>query len=344
MITEEPIPLPDDDAIRRAISVFDRDLTVDGHKIGVIYVGEKQTDEKTILNNVMGSADYTKFLDGLGTLTRLKNAKFNTGGLDTSFDSDGEFTYCWRDRVTEIVFHVTTLMPTDPGNSECFANKKRHIGNDFVNIVFNNSGLPYDFDTFASAFNYVVILITPESRISFVDTRLENDPFGDNRFYKVQVLSRPGFPEISPAAERKVISGRHLASYVRLVALNANVFSQVWSIRGEGESLSPWRNRLRGIRALRERHGATPGPEKRHQLQHQQHSAQQTSSSVAPTPTSATVPSGGRESYPGMSTRDSGLGFKRTSVATLFSEGTSRSSGVSGGADMERQVSEGSRL
>ncbi|KAG0648244.1 Tuberous sclerosis [Hyphodiscus hymeniophilus] len=250
-----PLPLPGDDAMRRSIAAFDRNFTVDGHKVGVIYIGENQTQEVEILSNIMGSYDYIDFLSGLGTLTKLQGAKFNTQGLDRTNNADGEYAFCWRDRVTEIVFHVTTQMPTDlDRDPQCIA-KKAHIGNDFVNIIFNNSGLPFRFDTFPSEFNYVNIVITPESRASFVATRLRSQEHVENAFYKVQVMSKPGFPEISPAAETKTISLAALPSFIRLLALNASVFSLVWYNRAGGEHVSSWRNRLREINKLRERYG-----------------------------------------------------------------------------------------
>ena len=69
--------------------------------------------------------------------------------------------------MTEIVFHVTTQMPTNLEHDPQCIRKKSHIGNDFVNIIFNNSGLPFRFDMFPSDFNFVYIVITPESRASF---------------------------------------------------------------------------------------------------------------------------------------------------------------------------------
>ncbi|KAI5924132.1 hypothetical protein F4810DRAFT_719394 [Camillea tinctor] len=201
-----PIPLPDDDAVDRAIRMFDHNSTVDGYKVGVVYIGENQTSESEILANVSGSSDYVEFLNGLGTLTKLKGATFNTQGLDREYDTDGQYTFCWRDRVTELVFHVTTQMPTNLDRDPQCIMKKRHIGNDFVNIIFNDSGLPFKFDTFPSEFNYVNIVITPESRASFVATRQRTPKDMKESFYKVQVMSKPGFPEISPASETKIVS------------------------------------------------------------------------------------------------------------------------------------------
>ncbi|KAH6846509.1 hypothetical protein AA0119_g1710 [Alternaria tenuissima] len=305
-LSNPPIPLPDDEPTRRAITTFDRIATVDNYKVGVIYIGEGQTNERDIFMNDMGSPAYTAFLSDLGTLCRLKGAKFNTGGLDTREDIDGEFTYCWRDRCMELVFHIPTMMPTNRDDDMTYPNKKRHIGNDFVNIIFNDSGLPYDFNTFPSAFNYVHIVISPESRASFVDRRLDADPDGRNRYYKIQTISKSGFPDISPAVETKILCGKYLADYCRLMAINAVVFSSVWYIREGGESISSWRNRLREIKRLRERYGANDAL-------------------PSHPPPSSPAGSQGLSSPP---SREQNLvsPFQRMSIATHITDGTSRSS------------------
>jgi hypothetical protein len=303
------VAIPDDDMTRRAIATFDRTATVDSHKVGVIYIGEGQTNERDIFMNDLGSPAYTSFVTGLGTLARLKNAKFNTGGLDTRGDADGEFTYVWRDRCMELVYHITTMMPTDPNDDMTYPNKKRHIGNDFVNIIFNDSGLPYNFDTFPGAFNYVHIVISPESRASFVDRRIDANPDGKDRYYKVQVVTKPGFPDVSPAAEPKILGGRHIAAYCRLIAINACVFSDVWFQREGGEQISSWRSRLREIKRLRERYGGSI-------------------SDYQPTSTPAS-PGGANQGLSNPPSRDqNGIAspFQRSSIATFITEGTSRSS------------------
>lgn len=305
MDAARPIPLPADDATDRAIRVFDRNSTVDGHKVGVIYIGEGQTEEVDILANVSGSTDYIEFLNNLGTLTRLKGANFNTQGLDREYDTDGKYTYCWRDRVTEIVFHVTTQMPTNLDHDPQCAMKKRHIGNDFVNIIFNDSGLPFKFDTFPSQFNFVNIVISPASRATFIAMReAEKDGNATQPFYMVQVMSRRGFPEISPASQTKMISLKALPEFIRLVALNASMFSIVWNNRRGGEHTSSWSARLREINRLRERHAPKAG-------------------TVTPSPPPSAfggsmhgLPS--EASRPTSTVRDSFNNLRRTSVANFF--------------------------
>jgi hypothetical protein len=321
-----PIPLPEDDSTQRTIRIFDRNSAVDGHKVGIIYIGEGQTEENVILANVSGSSDYLEFLNNIGTLTKLKGATFNTQGLDREYDTDGQYTFCWRDRVTELVFHVTTQMPTNLEHDPMCSAKKRHIGNDFVNIIFNDSGLPFRFDTFPSQFNFVNIVITPASRASFIASRESNPEAEAERgqpFYRVQVMSRPGFPEISPASETKMVSLKALPSFIRLLALNASVFSLVWHNREGGEHISSWSARLREIKRLRERHGpkatgALPSPPatslggvtqaSQQQLQ-PHHQGQQLE---APRP-SSTV-------------RDSFSSLRRTSVATFFTNTSEQAS------------------
>lgn len=247
----QPIPLPDDDMTRRALSIFDRNDIVDGHKIGVIYIDDGQTTESEILSNTIGSPDYEYFLSGLGTKVPIRGAQFNTQGLHP--DVDGEFTYAWRDRVTEIVYHVATMMPTDFDRDPACINKKRHIGNDFVNIIFNRSNVPFNFNTIASQFNFINIIISPVCRIASAPGAATPTPGDFERTsYTVKVMSKPGLPEISPASTAKVISGKNLAAFVRILALNASVFSLVWNSQG-GEHVSSWRNRLREIKRLRER-------------------------------------------------------------------------------------------
>ena len=148
------------------------------------------------------------------------------------------------------------MMPTRPEDPQC-TYKKRHIGNDFVNIIFNNSGMPWRFGTIPSQFNFVSVVISPEARSSFVSSRLLTRESEDRVFYRVQVCCKEGFSDISPAQEPKMVSAKSLASFVRNLALNASVYSHVFN-EGGREHISNPRHRLRSIKQLRERIGAPP--------------------------------------------------------------------------------------
>ena len=263
---EHPILLTDDEAVDRALNSFDRISALDSHKIGVIYADGGQMLEKDILGNISGPDDYTAFINGLGTLVRLQGSTMNMQGLDRNTDTDGQYTYCWRDRVTEIVYHITTMMPTYSEDDPRYHQKKMHVGNDFVNIVWNNSGHPFHPDTIPSQVTMIYIVITPEAHTSFRSTQqfLDTEDTTKARFYKVQVLTKSDLPSVSPAADTKLISGYALPSFVRLLALNASVFSNVWIARDPSGNnhdsyISSWRARLQVIKQLRERY-AQPEP------------------------------------------------------------------------------------
>ena len=155
------------------------------HKIGILYIGPGQEDaEAAILLNEFGSLRSAAFLHGLGSLISLKDidkASTYLGGLDHS-DGDGDFAYMWEDDVMQVIFHVATLMPNhekDPKANK----KKRHIGNDFVAIVYNNSGGgKYKLGTVKGQFIYACIVIIPLDQGSnkvFIECRPElEEPLG----------------------------------------------------------------------------------------------------------------------------------------------------------------------
>lgn len=255
----KPEMLPISEATSRALRIFDNTNPADFFKAGVIYIGEAQSDESAILANTMGSPDYDLFIQGLGDRISLVNCHSNVAGLDTSeILLDGTSTRQHQDSITTLNYHITTMMPTNRDRDPQCTFKKRHIGNDFVNIIFNNSGRPFDFNTFPSAFNYVYIVVTPEARQTFIQTRtrLRDPGWFDASWFKVKVQTREDFPNISSSAETKVVSGEVLAAYVRNLVLNAEVFCRVWANKDKGgEYPSTWRYRLNQIRQLRERYG-----------------------------------------------------------------------------------------
>ena len=272
-IPMQPVLLPDNGYVRRALGTFDRNDTVDGHKVGVIYVGRNQGTEAEILANTSGSNAYDVFLNGLGTKVDLQHATFNTQGLDRELDLDGTSTYAWRDRITEIVFHVATMMPTNLELDPQSVRKKSHVGNDFVNIIFNDSGWPYNVETIPSQFNFVNIVVSPATNPPPIESASETDRTSikmsvdeddgetkddeKQQVFRVQTFCAPSLPQISPAATPKIISASALPGFVRQLALNASVFSLVWSSRDVGEHVSSWRNRLKEIKKLRERYSNT---------------------------------------------------------------------------------------
>ncbi|KAJ1974197.1 Tuberous sclerosis 2-like protein [Dimargaris xerosporica] len=162
---EPPRPVTNDEAFQRHMRNLDRVAVIDFHKIGIVYVGPGKTQEAEILQTTECPSSFWQFLTRIGTLFELKDCKdIYPGGLDTMYGIDGEFSVYWKEDITQIVFHVPPLMPTNLERDPHCAFKKKHVGNDYVRIVYNDSGLPYRFDTIPSEFNFVNIVIEPLGR------------------------------------------------------------------------------------------------------------------------------------------------------------------------------------
>lgn len=221
------------------------------HKIGVMYVAPGQTTEIEILGNTTGSPAYAHFLSKLGHIIKLKDQKsIYPAGLDTTSDLDGEFAYVWWDEISQIVFHVATMMPNMDYDS-MRTSKKRHLGNDWVQVVWNDSGYPYRFDTLSTQFQLVNIIIEPHSASI---TAAYTDSAHDNEFFKITLQRAEGVPEFGPLGEFKLLSLENLPSYVRQVGLLASLFGEIYNFtmrdtRHE-EYVTSWRQRLRWIKAL----------------------------------------------------------------------------------------------
>ncbi|XP_036890571.1 tuberin isoform X2 [Sturnira hondurensis] len=238
--TNKPILLPNE-SFERSVQLLDQIPSYDTHKIAVLYVGEGQSNsELAILSNEHGSYRYTEFLTGLGKLIELKDCqpdKVYLGGLDVCGE-DGQFTYCWHDDIMQAVFHIATLMPTkDVDKHRC--DKKRHLGNDFVSIVYNDSGEDFKLGTIKGQFNFVHVIVTPlDYECNLVSLQCRRD--------------MEGLVDTSVA---KIVSDRNLPFVARQMALHANMASQVHHSRSNPTDIYPskWIARLRHIKRLRHR-------------------------------------------------------------------------------------------
>ena len=134
---------------------------------------------------------------------------------------------------------MATMMPqheTDPTGT----NKKRHIGNNYVTIVYNDSGLPYKQGTIKGQCNVCDIVIEPQQHHM-------------NLVY-LNSLAKSPLSEMRPHS-KLLLSDTPLASTVRQMAVNANGLCQV--MRGGAGARNPysnnWLERLKMINRITSR-------------------------------------------------------------------------------------------
>ncbi|XP_035757771.1 rap1 GTPase-activating protein 1 [Egretta garzetta] len=107
------------------------------------------------------------------------------GGLDVTHGQTGsESVYChFRDK--EIMFHVSTKLPYTEGDAQQLQ-RKRHIGNDIVAIVFQDENTPFVPDMIASNFLHAFVVVQLEQGGS------------QGTLYKVSVTARDAVPFFGP--------------------------------------------------------------------------------------------------------------------------------------------------
>uniref|UniRef100_A0A8C3XEI2 RAP1 GTPase activating protein n=1 Tax=Cyanoderma ruficeps TaxID=181631 RepID=A0A8C3XEI2_9PASS len=169
----------------RLILAFDEHVLSNHFKFGVIYQKLGQTSEEELFGTTEESPAFTEFLDVLGQRVQLRDFKGFRGGLDVTHGQTGsESVYChFRDK--EIMFHVSTKLPYTEGDAQQLQ-RKRHIGNDIVAIVFQDENTPFVPDMIASNFLH-----------AFVVVQLEQGGT-QGTLYKVSVTARDDVPFFGP--------------------------------------------------------------------------------------------------------------------------------------------------
>lgn len=212
-VIENPIKISSDNT--NSIKILDLIPPLDIHKIGVLYVGPGQSNnEVEILRNRHGSTRYIDFLKNLGTLVSLKTAKENNLFINLETNgADGLFTYVWVDDIMQVIFHVATLMPTIDSDSKC-NEKKKHIGNDYTCIVYNESGEDYNISTIRGQCNYACIVVEPIEMNSS----------------KISILTKPEISSYTGNTTPKIVSDLNAPLLARQLAVHADV-SKAYNIK-----------------------------------------------------------------------------------------------------------------
>ncbi|XP_051493339.1 rap1 GTPase-activating protein 1 isoform X2 [Apus apus] len=169
----------------RLILAFDEHVLSNHFKFGVIYQKLGQTSEEELFGTTEESPAFTEFLDVLGQRVQLRDFKGFRGGLDVTHGQTGsESVYChFRDK--EIMFHVSTKLPYTEGDAQQLQ-RKRHIGNDIVAVVFQDENTPFVPDMIASNFLHAFVVVQLEQGST------------QGTLYKVSVTARDDVPFFGP--------------------------------------------------------------------------------------------------------------------------------------------------
>ncbi|XP_058881863.1 ral GTPase-activating protein subunit alpha-2-like isoform X3 [Acipenser ruthenus] len=173
------------------------------HKIAVFYIGDGQEDKCSILSNTGGSQAYEDFVSGLGWEVDLSTHCGFMGGLQRN-GSTGQTAPYYSTSTVEVIFHVSTRMPSDPDDS--LTRKLRHLGNDEVHIVWSEHTRDYRRGIIPTDFGDVLIIIYPMK----------------NQMFFVQIMKKPQVPFFGPLFDGAIVTATLLPSLVRATCINAS--------------------------------------------------------------------------------------------------------------------------
>ncbi|XP_060042035.1 ral GTPase-activating protein subunit alpha-2 isoform X2 [Erinaceus europaeus] len=173
------------------------------HKIAVFYIAEGQEDKCSILSNERGSQAYEDFVAGLGWEVDLSTHCGFMGGLQRN-GSTGQTAPYYATSTVEVIFHVSTRMPSDSDDS--LTKKLRHLGNDEVHIVWSEHSRDYRRGIIPTAFGDVSIIIYPMK----------------NHMFFISITKKPEVPFFGPLFDGAIVSGKLLPSLICATCINAS--------------------------------------------------------------------------------------------------------------------------
>ncbi|XP_053551903.1 GTPase-activating Rap/Ran-GAP domain-like protein 3, partial [Bombina bombina] len=154
-------------------------------KFGVLYAKDGQLTDDEMFSNEAGSENFQKLLNLLGDTITLKSWIGYRGGLDTKNDTTGSHSVYTVYQGHEIMFHVSTMLPYSKENKQQ-VERKRHIGNDIVTIVFQEG------EEFSPSFKPSMIRSHFTHIFALVRYNKQNDS------YRFKIFSEESVPLFGP--------------------------------------------------------------------------------------------------------------------------------------------------
>jgi RAP1 GTPase activating protein 1 len=166
--------------------LFDQKLIASNYKFGVLLVKKDQPDEQSWYNNKDPTPAYEEFLEWLAFRVPMKAWPRFRGGLDSKNDLTGSESFYTNHKGYEIMLHCSAFIPYYPNDVQQ-VERKRHLGNDVVMIIFREADVtePFDPAKVKSHFNHIFCVVQP------VGTP-------ENRSYMIAFSSKLGVQPYSP--------------------------------------------------------------------------------------------------------------------------------------------------
>ncbi|OIR56663.1 MAG: putative Rap/Ran GTPase-activating protein [Amphiamblys sp. WSBS2006] len=187
------------------------------HKVGILYADTHRLEGPE--QGEPPSPQYKSFLDIIGTEIKLENWGFYNGGLDVTDNQTGETSVYTQFENFEMMFHVSTLLPS--------GERHRRLGNNTTLIVFNPQNTEAEIKEMKTQQVHLVVEVVPldKDRFNTVFYRKQKDSAGYAK-ERGDVLSREtrlGFLRRIVQEEQNVYkTGKHFDLFLRVREMHLN--------------------------------------------------------------------------------------------------------------------------
>uniref|UniRef100_A0A8C2YWK9 Si:ch1073-90m23.1 n=1 Tax=Cyclopterus lumpus TaxID=8103 RepID=A0A8C2YWK9_CYCLU len=169
------------------ITTFDEHRVSPNFKFGILYQKNGQFTEEDILSNTEESEEFKELLSILGETVGLRGFSGFRGGLDVCHGQTGSEAVFTSFHGREIMFHVATKLPFTEGDAQQLQ-RKRHIGNDIVALVYQEGPTPFLSDVIKSHFLHCFLVVR----------RTQGPEETGRAAYQVSVTAREDVPPFGP--------------------------------------------------------------------------------------------------------------------------------------------------
>jgi len=191
--------------LTKSLLMYEKNATVNQYKFGVLRWVAAQSENQAFANQ--SSPEFQDFLDWFGDRVKLKGWDKFRGGLNVTDDVTGTHSYyttlthktAMHEQQLEIMLHVSTELPYNDMDEQCLE-RKRHLGNDVVVIVFWQGKGQFNPQLVKSQFNHVFIVITQDD---------SSIPELKKIRYRVAVTCKEGIPRWEPYLPHPAVFDRN---------------------------------------------------------------------------------------------------------------------------------------
>ncbi|XP_068610720.1 rap1 GTPase-activating protein 1 isoform X2 [Brachionichthys hirsutus] len=170
------------------ITAFDEHRVSPNFKFGILWQKDGQFTEEDILSNNEETEEFKEFLSILGDTIQLQGFTGFRGGLDVCHGQTGNEAVFTSFQGRQIMFHVATKLPFTDGDPQQLQ-RKRHIGNDIVALVYQEGRPPFLSDVVKSHFLHCFLVVR----------RIQTGEEKGETSYQVSVTAREDVPPFGPA-------------------------------------------------------------------------------------------------------------------------------------------------